>query len=63
MKTLNIAPLIAGACLLMPAAQAQDANNSGHQKGHEAHDMQMTDRCALPMGEGVINALDVKNAA
>ncbi|WP_375206942.1 copper-binding protein [Hyphococcus sp.] len=61
MKTLNIAPLIAGACLLMPAAQAQDANNSGHQKGHEAHDMQMTDRCALPMGEGVINALDVKN--
>lgn len=58
MNRMSLLPLTMAASFLASATLAQDE----HKMGHQGHQMKMTDKCALPMGEGVINALDVKNA-
>ncbi|MFC2950448.1 copper-binding protein [Marinicaulis aureus] len=58
MNRFSVLPLTMAASLLASAALAQGE----HKMDHQGHKMEMTDKCALPMGEGVINALDVKNA-
>ena len=61
MKSLIAAPLIFAASFLASYAFAQDGHKMDYQ-GHDGHKMEMAGKCALPMGEGIINAIDVKNA-
>ncbi len=61
MKSFSIPALAIAASLLASSAFAQDGHKMDHQ-GHKGHKMTVANNCALPMGEGVINALDVKNA-
>lgn len=61
MESLSIPPLVIAACLLTSSAFAQDGHKTDHQ-GHGDQKIEMAKKCALPMGEGVINAIDVKNA-
>jgi len=62
MKRFSILPLAMAASFLTPISFAQDAHKMDHE-GHDGHMMETADKCALPMGEGVINSLDVKNAS
>ncbi|MEZ5894021.1 MAG: copper-binding protein [Parvularculaceae bacterium] len=57
MTRLLILPLI-GAAFTASAAYAEGDATMNHQ----GHEQAAADKCALPMGEGVINTIDVKNA-
>ncbi len=58
MNRISVLPLTMAASFLASATLAQEE----HKMDHQGHQMEMTDKCTLPMGEGVINALDVKSA-
>jgi len=62
MKRFSVLPLAIAASSLISASFARDSHKTDHQ-GHDGHKMEMTDnKCALPMGEGVVNVIDVQNA-
>ena len=58
MTRFFVTPVAIATAFFATLASAQEA----HKMDHDGHKMDMADSCALPMGEGVIKTLDVKNA-
>ncbi|WP_428410418.1 copper-binding protein [Hyphococcus sp.] len=61
MTSRFLSPLAVAATFFVSSAFAQHGHDMNLQD-HDGHKMEMADKCALPMGEGVINTLDVRNA-